>query len=204
MQLLSNATCVSVNVGFVPPQSLTHVDYLRLEQRAHTSHILWASNQVLGAAEYFSLLTETATRITALITPGNSVWSCSIFSNVLTFSDRGPTWHHVGDERPLRFLSTAKNRRRARGKTWVRGGSAVKGRLAVSERQTKREGERERENPMLVNSPCTRNLLASVQVQVEVCPKAKSFLFFVKAFADVFTVLSLRALSGFYIYLHNI
>lgn len=46
MQLLSSATCVSVNVGFVPPQSLTHVDYLYLEQKADTSHILWASNQV--------------------------------------------------------------------------------------------------------------------------------------------------------------
>lgn len=40
MQRLSSATCVSVNVGFVPPQSLTHVDYLYLEQKANTSHIL--------------------------------------------------------------------------------------------------------------------------------------------------------------------
>lgn len=47
MQRLSSATCVSVNVGFVPPQSLTHVDYLCLEQKANTSHILWAGNQVL-------------------------------------------------------------------------------------------------------------------------------------------------------------
>lgn len=46
MQLLSSATCVSVNVGFVPPQSLPHVDYLYLEQKADTSHILWACNQV--------------------------------------------------------------------------------------------------------------------------------------------------------------
>lgn len=46
MRLRSSATCVSVNVGFVPPQSLTHVDYLYLEQKADTSRILWASNQV--------------------------------------------------------------------------------------------------------------------------------------------------------------
>lgn len=40
MPFLSNATCVSVSVGFVPPQSLTHADYLCLRQKAHTSHIL--------------------------------------------------------------------------------------------------------------------------------------------------------------------
>lgn len=47
MLFLSSATCVSVTAGFVPPQSLTHVDYLYLRQKANTSHILWASNQTL-------------------------------------------------------------------------------------------------------------------------------------------------------------
>lgn len=36
----SCATCVYVTVGFVPPQSLTHVDYLYLRQKASASHIL--------------------------------------------------------------------------------------------------------------------------------------------------------------------
>lgn len=48
MLFLSSATCVSVTAGFVPPQSLTHVDYLYLGQKANTSHILCASNQVLN------------------------------------------------------------------------------------------------------------------------------------------------------------
>lgn len=47
MFFLSSATCVSVTVGFEPPQSLTHVDYLYLEEKANTSHILCASNQAL-------------------------------------------------------------------------------------------------------------------------------------------------------------
>lgn len=40
MLFLSSATCVSVTVGFVPPQSLTHMDYVYLKQKANTSHIL--------------------------------------------------------------------------------------------------------------------------------------------------------------------
>ena len=47
MLFLSSATCVSVTVGFVPPQSLTHVDYLYLRGKANASHILCASNQAL-------------------------------------------------------------------------------------------------------------------------------------------------------------
>lgn len=46
MLFLSSATCVSVTAGFVPPQSLTLLDYLFLKEKANTSHILCASNQV--------------------------------------------------------------------------------------------------------------------------------------------------------------
>lgn len=36
----SSATCMSVAMGFVPPQSLTLVDYLSFRRPANTSHIL--------------------------------------------------------------------------------------------------------------------------------------------------------------------
>lgn len=57
---LSSATCVSVTVGFVPPQSLTHVDYLYLRQKANTSYILWASNQALKLNISLALWAESA------------------------------------------------------------------------------------------------------------------------------------------------
>lgn len=196
MQRLSNTTCVSVNVGFVPPQSLTHVDYLFLEQKAHTSQILWASNQVLQCGRIFLFVDRNCNQNSCCNYTRKQRLILFNLTNVLTFSNRGRTRHNVGDEGLLQFLPTAKNRRRAWVQTWVRGGSAVEERLSVSVSQTTRE----RENPALINSPCA----TSAQEQVEVCPKAKSFLFFVQAFADVFTVHSLRALSGFYIYLYNI
>lgn len=34
MLFLSSATCVSVTVGFVPPQSLTHADYVYLKAKS--------------------------------------------------------------------------------------------------------------------------------------------------------------------------
>lgn len=60
MLFLSSATCVSVTVGFVPPQSLTHVDYLYLRQKANTSHILCASNQALKHNISLPLWTESS------------------------------------------------------------------------------------------------------------------------------------------------
>lgn len=60
MLLLFSATCVSVTVGFVAPQSLTHVDYLYLRQKANASHILYVSDQALKPDISPSLWMESA------------------------------------------------------------------------------------------------------------------------------------------------
>lgn len=54
--LFLSATCVSVAVGFVPPQSLTLMDYLYLRQKVNASHILCASNQVLKQKHIFCIV----------------------------------------------------------------------------------------------------------------------------------------------------
>lgn len=120
------------------------------------------------------------------------------FTNVLTLSGPGAVACDITRAEMSGKQGEKIHRREELGApTRVRGGSAVEERVSVS--QTKRERERERGS-----SVGELSLLASVQVQVEFCPKAKSFLRFVWAFADVFTGQSSPAPPGFYIYLHNI
>lgn len=162
MQPLSNATCVSVNVGFVPPQSLTRVDYLCLEQKARTSQILRASNQVLQRrGNIFPFVDRNCNQ--------NNCCNCTRKRRLIPLIFLQTCWRFRGRARDI---TRAEMSRKRRAKTRVRGGSAVEERASVS--QTKRERGRERGS-----SVGELSLLASVQVQVEFCPKAKSFLGFV-------------------------
>lgn len=98
MQPLSNATCVSVNVGFVPPQSLTHVDYLYLEQKARTSHILWAGNQVLQRGRIFLFVDRNCNQNNCCNCTRNRRLILLIFLQThWHFQHRGTcVWHNAG------------------------------------------------------------------------------------------------------------